>query len=318
MDALRGLAILLVVAFHSRTVLARFEPDVPDGLQSVLALFAPFRMPLLMFLSGMLLHRSLAKPAGEYADGKLRRLGWPYAVWSLLFLLVAGRLLPDEVVRLLWDAPPYLWYLSYLLAYYAAARALQAVRVPLSAAAGTSFLVAVLVDGGTTGRLFFLFVFFAAGDVYARSGVDVVPGRRGVWAWAAAAVVVPSALVSAAGVDLEYEPVFVWVPLAGIALCLALAPRLQGTRAVRPLAWAGRESMAVYVSHFGVLWLLHGRLGLGADLPATARYLLGLAGAVVAGGLLARLAQRHAAVRALFVLPDVRRRPAAARRVGGE
>ncbi len=60
MDQVRGLATVLVVAYHAKTVLGRFVPDVPDALGVALELFEPFRMPLLVFLSGTLLSRSLA------------------------------------------------------------------------------------------------------------------------------------------------------------------------------------------------------------------------------------------------------------------
>ena len=70
MDLLRGLAVLLVVVLHA----ASHGGAEVEGWTLVNRHLTPFRMPLLMFLSGMLLHRSLAKPLPVYLWGKVAAL----------------------------------------------------------------------------------------------------------------------------------------------------------------------------------------------------------------------------------------------------
>ena len=76
MDQARGVAILLVVMHHSMTWVADFGLTVPPALIAFDDIVSPFRMPLLMFLSGILVPRALSKPTRAYAT-ELRAIGWP-------------------------------------------------------------------------------------------------------------------------------------------------------------------------------------------------------------------------------------------------
>ena len=75
---------------------------------------------------------SLAKGPLPYLLGKLRRVGHPFAVWSVVHAAVIGN---AAALLHVWRAPSYLWYLLFLLAYYVFAMALVRVpRLPLAAA----------------------------------------------------------------------------------------------------------------------------------------------------------------------------------------
>ncbi|NSX38244.1 acyltransferase family protein [Pseudarthrobacter oxydans] len=83
MDVMRGAAVLLVILFHTESQISGNLP----GYEPIFAIFndavAPFRMPTLMLMSGMLLPRSLRKPVGAYLRGKLFVIGWPYLLGRL-------------------------------------------------------------------------------------------------------------------------------------------------------------------------------------------------------------------------------------------
>ncbi|RHZ90307.1 acyltransferase, partial [Cereibacter sphaeroides] len=79
MDFLRGLSVLLVVVLHANT--ANIGGETVGWWAEVNRHLTPFRMPLLMFMSGMLLYRSLAKPLPVYIWGKFAAIAWPLAVW---------------------------------------------------------------------------------------------------------------------------------------------------------------------------------------------------------------------------------------------
>lgn len=49
MDMLRGIAILLVVVWHSIAIPALFDLGMPPVIRSINDFFLPFRMPTLMF-----------------------------------------------------------------------------------------------------------------------------------------------------------------------------------------------------------------------------------------------------------------------------
>lgn len=82
--------MLLVVLFHAGTGVAYFGDFYPRGIDVFNQVVEPYRMPALMFLSGMLLHRSLSKSASLYFGGKARKIAWPYVLWSLIGLMLAG------------------------------------------------------------------------------------------------------------------------------------------------------------------------------------------------------------------------------------
>src|SRR4051794_17007076 len=116
MDSLRATAVFLVVIEHAIVL----TPDVPQAILRANDLLTPFRIPTLMFLSGLLLQKSMQKSRGGYVRGKVDRILWPYFIWSGILLLVKlpGEL-PGDVVRgvLLSPESP-MWYLAYLFCFY--------------------------------------------------------------------------------------------------------------------------------------------------------------------------------------------------------
>jgi fucose 4-O-acetylase-like acetyltransferase len=301
MDQVRGLAIVLVVAYHTKTVLGRFTPDVPDALGLAQELFEPFRMPLLVFLSGMLLNRSLARPAGAFVSGKLRRIAWPYLVWSVLFFTVAAKASPERLLLLAVDPPNHLWYLYNLVLYYLLVLAAQWLRAPLRLVAPAALLASTAVDAYGPRRFLFLLAFFVAGHLVSMHGDRL--GHRGLWLTVCTGVSAAGALANAAGIALKYEPAFAVVPAAGIALCLLLAP----SHTEGPVAWlfgqVGRSSLVFYVAHYPVLWVVFTGLRevvVQAPLPM---YAIGFVVALAAGAALVRLRSRWRLVDALFEFP---------------
>ena len=156
MDLLRGLAVLLVVALHSATILpgAGYEPD--PLLLKINRYFILYRMPTLAFLSGLLLPRSYQKNLVDFAYGKLQRIAWPLLIWSIIYVVVCHVPLKLTTIPRLLLGGSYLWYLTFILVYYLSAVALR--RLP------ALFVTAVLLtlafaspDGEkNTERLFYL------------------------------------------------------------------------------------------------------------------------------------------------------------------
>ena len=55
-----GAAILLLLIWHASAIPVLLGLPMPDAIRLANAFFLPYRMPTLMFLSGMLLARTLA------------------------------------------------------------------------------------------------------------------------------------------------------------------------------------------------------------------------------------------------------------------
>ena len=88
MDVLRGTSILLVVFNHAILFASALPTGSPEVAWALNQVFAPIRMPLMVFLSGLLVAPSLARGWRQYLRGKARRVLYPYLVWSAIALVL--------------------------------------------------------------------------------------------------------------------------------------------------------------------------------------------------------------------------------------
>lgn len=171
MDRLRGAAIIAVVVLHAElSARGATGHDLPL-VQAINGVLAPYRMPMLVALSGVLLTPALAKPWRSYLRGKVRNLLWPYLVWVTLDTAYvaarAGGLGWDYVARLAYDPMTYLWFLAYLFVFYVVGLGLPAwLRV---VGAPLLLLVAWQADPGVEWHKFaWLLGWFLVGDSVGR------------------------------------------------------------------------------------------------------------------------------------------------------
>ncbi|MBZ9753399.1 acyltransferase [Deinococcus sp. HMF7604] len=107
-DLFRGLTILEVVGHHTSGVALRwFQPDTTAHLAALLVnRTLHFAVPAFVFLSAVVLTRSLLKKfePGRYFWRRLTRGGWPYLLWSALYIawyVWTGQRAPDTLTD--WD-----------------------------------------------------------------------------------------------------------------------------------------------------------------------------------------------------------------------
>ena len=302
MDQLRGLAILLVVFVHAEAVVRPWVA-MPGPVVVTLDALAPFRIPMLVFLSGMLLERSLSKPTGAYFAGKLRAIAWPYVLWSVLFLAVSGALTVSTLVRVAFLPPTYLWYLFFLLLYYALAWLMRKGRVPFWVAMVAGFAVSFSDDPYRIGRFGFLMVFFFAGWYMTRYWAPWVLRHRSWLIAPGALAMIAGGWISAAGVPVRYEPLPIVLTAGGVLFGVCAMSFLEGARWLRPVASVGRASIVFYVTHYPVIYLL----GLALDWAGVGEplvYLIvGIVAALAVGAVFVALRKRSRIVAALFDFP---------------
>ncbi|MCO1337403.1 hypothetical protein BJH93_00595 [Kocuria polaris] len=281
MDFLRGIAVLLVVIMHSNE-----HSGAPiEWWAEANAYFEPFRMPLLMFLSGVLVDRSLAKPLPTYVWGKIAAIAWPLLVWLVLYgvLVDQGLGLPPDLRAYLADGN-YLWFLMALLACYGLAMVFK----PLVTARPDShhwwyfavFVALVLactvsgVEPGLLGNTLWFGSFFFLG-AWARRYVPHWINTRALIAVPALILVAVASYSAAQTNILSFgTPIGAALSLLGIAVIVWLAPRLPSSAAYSFVTWCGRSSIVVYVAHFPVLVLLRDTVLSAAALPGAAHVLV--------------------------------------------
>jgi uncharacterized membrane protein YcfT len=253
MDTARGLAIVMVFLRHAVHIPLDHGLHSPWLITKLSAILNPFRMPLLVFLSGSLVKRALRKPASVYLYGKWQSIIYPYLVWT------AVRNLAQPGKRSLFDLQTwlnsgYLWFLVFISTYFAIA--LLARRVTPAFMVGAFALLELALGGTTLESWASLGVYFFAGhaaQVYNGSIPTLKPKS------ALLTCVATDSLVSVLRAnDILSEALTKHIPTAVFVMCkiLVLMTLIElFDKHWRPerLRYIGRTSLVFYVTHFPVM-----------------------------------------------------------------
>lgn len=252
MDLLRGVAVVLIVFFHAGQVFG--SPDLVAAFNSAAG---PYRLAALFFASGVLLDRSLAKGLRRYVDGKVRRIVWPYLLWTaLMSLLLSGQRWRDPGW---WLSPTgsHTWFLATLAGLFVVGLVTR-VGAPPAPVAAVLLVASQLIDIEAVPYLHDLtwwgFFFFAGAAAGRRLGAL---GAAPWWIFALGVAVMVGWGVAVNVMSLPKEKTILVaaVSLVGVATILrgmALAPSAW------PFTWLaalGRRSVVTYLAHYPLLLL---------------------------------------------------------------
>lgn len=266
-DTGRGIAIILVVLFHTRNWVAGTGVDT-GAWEDVNAILSSMRMPFFFVLSGLFAAKWLTAPWRELLRQKVLLFLWVLVVWSAIGITVqvsglaaAGR--PVGVTTAVRDfllsplSPPYeLWFIWALALFFVLAKLTARIPVPLQLAvtgicAAVSLTLWFSVTNGQTGAAKFYF-FFLCG-MYARRFILAIAQ----WApWQRIAMILLWA--AASGVFWALG----WRELPGVYFVNCLIGVLAGvalsTFAVRIglLARLGRQTLPIYLAHTPIVILI--------------------------------------------------------------
>jgi uncharacterized membrane protein YcfT len=310
LDSLRGVAILLVVVLHAGEALRVVAGPVP-GVDQFNLFLEPFRMPALMFLSGILLPQSVAKNPREYFAGKISMVAWPYVLWSVIILAATGDLAADSLAQIAYLSPTYLWYLWFILVFYVVAYPLR--KVPSLVIAGTALGVSFLLpDASRPETMAFLAAFFFFGAWCAQHAGWVERAISRWWALAlAAAAAVTVGVLNVAGRDVLYRGEFVWGVVGALGVLCWVFPRLPTGRTTAALEFVGRYSIVFYVAHLGPIMIALTLAGSAGFADSWVMFpILVMVGVGAPLGLAWMYStRRHVTINLLFELPALKRRP---------
>ncbi|WP_336639790.1 acyltransferase family protein [Micrococcus luteus] len=254
MDAMRGFAVLLVMFTHTYTMPQGLDAAFSSvAFANVAQVFQSWRMPMLVFLSGVLLPRSVSKPLGTYYRGKAERILWPFLVWMVVLALATGK--PGSLLSVeFWRGGAWhLWFLWVLMLCYLIGPVIR--RVPALVVAVVLFVLLLEFVSGPRHwvRPLYWGVYFFLGAASARllPRIRTAPAALGVIA-VILMVLTVTATRTGALVVAERQPWSVFAALPGILVVLWLGPRLPR---LPFLEFCGRRSMVLYVAHMPVLIL---------------------------------------------------------------
>ena len=177
-DALKGLAILLVILAHA---LQRSFPDIQGNIY--FNSIAAFHMPLFMFLSGYILYLNKAKYDLKWIWRKFLRLIVPFFTWTIIFYYCinfsftglcsfvdySGSLL-DSILRTVMHPGNGLWFLWVLFIFYLIAAGMSRSRKPcLFGLFILSTLAALAIIGFDLFGMYYIrfhIIFFVAGYAF--------------------------------------------------------------------------------------------------------------------------------------------------------
>lgn len=250
MDFTRGICMLLVIFVHC-SVAVKDEAGLyfSDSITAFNEFMDPFRMPLLMFLSGMLLNLSLKKPFNDYISGKFNLIFWPFLVWSMAVYAAEGRLTLEYILKTPISAPSVMWYLWFLFAFYLVSFALDRTKISVALCAIFCILLsAILPSALRIDRFAYLYSFFLMGHIAScRMSLSDTPTWIGLTGALAAAT---GGFISAKFGSIKYDPVYIWAPIGLIFLVLWLSRFYSNNPSMRMIEWIGRNSIVFYCTHF--------------------------------------------------------------------
>lgn len=309
MDLLRGTAVLLVMLNHTVNMAHIDGWPMPEWMLTATRPFEPFRLPLLLLISGLFLPRALTKPVGTYISGKLRNLAWPLVLWAPITVFTH---IPERASDpAAYIGTSHLWYLLTLLFCYAVG--LLAHRL----GAGSKWFPMWLLPAASLLMLFqwlpeqvnfFWFgAFFFAGAALVPHAKRLQEAPRWVFALLVTATVAGSWL-HVNHITQGQSLLTFALALAGCGAMVWLAPRVPRVRLVRGLEAIGRRSIIYYVVHLPVIAALYNILQ-----PLGVPTELAVGSAVVVSFVVPLLLTRVPWIDVLFAFPARRRKaPAAA------
>lgn len=294
---------MAVITVHSVTFIERYDFEAPKLWRNLNETLTLYRMPILIFLSGMLLPRSLEKPTLDYFYGKARAILWPFLLWSTIYALFTGVNFSSAYeLRRLYTGNSHLWFLGFIFIYYIIAKPIERINFLLVATGAFIFSLASPDGDKYSERIFFLMSLFflgAAASCYKNIIMSVV---RSSWVWSITPFIAVSAYVTVIE-NLSFGPYWVILSAMGFIFFAAIAQRLETTTISKPLIWIGQRSIIFYVSH-AIIIIITSRIFEGLEITSYVfTALVAIVFSLAGGWALAVAERKFFYIRWLFIFP---------------
>ena len=267
-DTAKGMCIILVVMMH--VVLGIGDRMGAEGfMHPVVAFAAPFRMPDFFLISGLFLARVIDRDWRSYADKRVLHFLYFYVLWLVIqsivrFGDVADGSVPGLIEHLAWSmVQPFstLWFVYMLAIFSVVTKLLRG--VPVWALLGGAALLeiapihtgAILVDEFASRYVYFLAGYLLAPQIFrlaewALANKPVALAGLALWAVVNGFLALTPSGLTPEGTLASLPVVSLIAGSLGAVAMTLICAMLAGTLVGRPLDYAGRHAIAVYLAFF--------------------------------------------------------------------
>lgn len=260
-DVAKGIAIILVVLFHS--VMYLEGAGVSGPLARLNPLLDTFRMPLFFFMSGILAAKAITLPFGALFRTRMLRLLYLYVAWVTLQTIVLlavppisaapANARPLDFVTLFVRPNSNLWFIYALPLFFALAWLMRrwppALQVALTALLAAGFGSTLLHTGTPWDKMGRYLVFFIAAIWLGPRVRRLVPAVRW-WHALLATLLYAAVTIVVVRLDLATVPfVLLATSVLAVTVGITIAAVLGRLAAFDWLRNLGTRTLAIYLVH---------------------------------------------------------------------
>lgn len=313
MDSLRGAAIILVIHYHVTENISKY-PDTPQILIDLTNLIAPLRMPILIFLSGLLVSKSILKGKKEYFSGKMKNILYPFLIWTVIMYALSyakeiylGDPMETTFLQALTVMPLYhLWFLEFLLIYYIVIYYMKNIQ-PLIILSSVIFVYFIFYGYGDD-RVLSLFCFFTLGYYFGRNLNEIstkIKEMSYIPIFISTAVAVVFSIFNIKNDLINSNVYYLLSAIFFIPILIKLFMLIENTKLSRFLEFFGVGSLVLYLVHLPVITVVFNILKIAYPGSTLSAYFILMFATVSISVAILYLSRRFKIVSLLFSLKEV-------------
>ena len=313
MDSLRGAAIILVIHYHVTENISKY-PDTPQILIDLTNLIAPLRMPILIFLSGLLVSKSILKGKKEYFSGKMKNILYPFLIWTVIMYALSyakeiylGDPMETTLLQALTVMPLYhLWFLEFLLIYYIVIYYMKNIQ-PLIILSSVIFVYFIFYGYGDD-RVLSLFCFFTLGYYFGRNLNEIstkIKEMSYIPIFISTAVAVVFSIFNIKNDLINSNVYYLLSAIFFIPILIKLFMLIENTKLSRFLEFFGVGSLVLYLVHLPVITVVFNILKIAYPGSTLSAYFILMFATVGISVAILYLSRRFKIVSLFFSLKEV-------------
>ena len=313
MDSLRGAAIILVIHYHVTENISKY-PDTPQILIDLTNLIAPLRMPILIFLSGLLVSKSILKGKKEYFSGKMKNILYPFLIWTVIMYALSyakeiylGDPMETTFLQALTVMPLYhLWFLEFLLIYYIVIYYMKNIQ-PLIILSSVIFVYFIFYGYGDD-RVLSLFCFFTLGYYFGRNLNEIstkIKEMSYIPIFISTAVAVVFSIFNIKNDLINSNVYYLLSAIFFIPILIKLFMLIENTKLSRFLEFFGVGSLVLYLVHLPVITVVFNILKIAYPGSTLSAYFILMFATVGISVAILYLSRRFKIVSLFFSLKEV-------------